>query len=139
MQTNLSDSLPVDERTAETPCAESIHGHGPWADGKCLMCGYKRAATVPVVGMGATLAMWSDRHPYTITRVSPNGRTIWARRDRAERIDGNGMSECQSYTYHTDLEAAEQRFTWGEARGTYRGSNGTLVIGVRSRYYDYSF
>lgn len=35
----------------------------------------------PEVGLGATLIMHSDRHAYTITRISPSGKTFWMRQD----------------------------------------------------------
>lgn len=91
----------------------------------------------PEVGMGATLVMWSDRHAYTITRVSASGKTFWMKRDIAKRIDNNGMSEMQDYEFTPNPNAHEEC-----VRMTKRGwmSRGQLVrVGYRSEYYDFSF
>ena len=61
--------------------------------------------TVPSVGDGATLYMYSDRHAYTVrtVTVSPSGKTITIRatRDKAVRTDKNGFSESQEYEFTT--------------------------------------
>jgi hypothetical protein len=95
------------------------------------------AFTTPEVGMGATLLMWTDTHAYTISRVSPSGKTFWMRQDAAERTDHNGMSDCQDYRYTPQSDAPEEC-----VRMTKRGwmRRGQFVrVGYRREYYDYSF
>jgi hypothetical protein len=62
--------------------------------------------TVPSVGDGATMFLYSDRHAYTVrtVTVSPSGKTITIRasRDKARRTDSNGFSESQDYEFTTE-------------------------------------
>lgn len=98
----------------------------------------------PVIGMGCTKCMWSDREAYTIIDVSENRKTIVVQRDSVKRIDSNGMSESQEYEYTQDpngeIEVVTLRkngrwITQGEPM-----KNGTgWLIGERCEYYDYSF
>lgn len=50
------------------------------------------------VGMGATEMLYSDRHAYTVQKVISPKRVI-VTRDKAVRVDDNGMSDCQRYEY----------------------------------------
>lgn len=97
----------------------------------------------PKVGMGATMVFWTDRHAYTIIDVSPDLKTIKVQRDRATRIDKNGMSECQNYLYNQDCAGDIQVATLRKnGRYVLKGDSmkGTYVaIGHRREYYDYSF
>jgi len=96
----------------------------------------------PEIGMGATLIMWSDRHAYTITGVSPSGKTIKLQRDKATRVDKNGMSDAQDYKYEPDIEAPVETATLRkDGRYKLKGytSGGTVLIGKRDEYYDYTF
>lgn len=90
----------------------------------------------PQVGMGATILMWSDRHAATIVKVTKT--QVHVKQDKAVRIDTNGMSEHQEYTYTSDPDASVEVFRMTK-RG-YRSSSGAgLVIGERDEYYDPSF
>ena len=100
------------------------------------------SAAAPVVGMGATLLLWTDRHAYTVVWVSDNGKRLNACRDRAIRIDNNGMSDAQNYRYEKNPDSAVECFSlrkngnWlhvGENRGS------VLSLGSRREYYDHSF
>ena len=98
-------------------------------------------AIVPNVGDGATICLWTDRHACTI--VSVNGKRIGVKRDRASRIDSNGLSDAQDYSYHRDHNAPVQWFSWREKRrewievGTSNGNR--LSLGKRKEYHDFSF
>ena len=96
------------------------------------------ADVVPKPGMGITIIMWTDRHAGTITRVSPSGKTFWYREDRATRIDGNGMSESQEYTFETVTEGPE-RCARRCKDGQWRDCGTKIVLGYRSEYRDFSF
>lgn len=103
----------------------------------------------PEIGMGATILMWSDRKPATITEVlryksGPKKgqiRAVKTRADRAIRTDSNGMSDAQSYRFEPMLDVPESTWTLRKD-GSFRkqGDQYTqLAIGFRDAYYDYSF
>lgn len=55
--------------------------------------------TLPEVGKGATILLWSDRHAYEVISVSEDKKEVVIQRYDPERIDGLGMSDCQTYKY----------------------------------------
>ena len=83
----------------------------------------------PVVGMGATRLMYTDRKPLTIVEVlrTKSGTLVGVKvqEDNARRIDSNGMSESQEYEYSPNPEAAVRIYT---LRG-----NGAFVLKARAR------
>lgn len=107
----------------------------------------------PVEGMGATILAWTDRYPGTITKVHKGkSRTIvLVRQDKATRVDSNGLSESQEYTFEPDPNGSLYAFrqskngTWEQVTlnrvtGRYNLSRGYgLRIGERSKYHDFSF
>jgi len=109
---------------------------------------YAKSNTAPIKpepGMGATILLWSDRHPYTIHRVSKDGKKLWATEDQHKRLDNNGFSESQEYEYWNDdsndpeswsLFTLRKDGRWHQGN-TLRGS--VLAIGRREEYYDFSF
>lgn len=97
----------------------------------------------PTVGMGATECWYTDRHACTITKVSPDGKTIETVRDIAIRTDKNGMSDSQEYTYlpgdgHATVwtRRANGRFI---RKGDSMRNGLQLLVGERDEYYDHSF
>lgn len=52
----------------------------------------------PHVGMGATLAVGSDRYPYTVVEVQ-SSTLITVQGDDYKRTDSNGLSEDQGYIF----------------------------------------
>lgn len=109
----------------------------------------RTTGSVPEVGMGATICMWSDRHAVTIIEVSQ--KYLVTQEDTATRADKNGMSESQEYVYTANPEGSLQYWKLdknGKYRQAYKNQNGRLVfnghsshlaIGRREEYYDYSF
>lgn len=93
----------------------------------------------PAVGMGATICCWSDRLAGTVIAVSPSGKTVTVREDTATRLDGNGMSEAQAYSFAPCPNGRVFVFRLGK-RG-YRGPNkgNGLLLGTRQKYHDFSF
>jgi hypothetical protein len=94
----------------------------------------------PEVGMGATEVLYSDRHPYTVTRIL-SAKRITVKPDEATRIDKNGCSEDQQYAYVTRQDYPEitlflnKRGRWkrlGDADGA------TYLLGRREEYYDFT-
>lgn len=98
--------------------------------------------TVPEVGMGATKIGWTDRHPYTVIEVLSPKRIV-VQEDHAERIDNNGMSECQQYSFTPNPNGIKYELRkakngqWYGPGGMRNG--GKFVIGRRGKYHDYSF
>lgn len=96
---------------------------------------YSRSLSpAPEVGMPATVLHWTDRTAGTVIRVSPSGKTIDVQADTATRIDRNGMSEAQSYTFARNPQGRVFTFRLGRD-GRWRG----VVLGERAQYHDFSF
>lgn len=91
----------------------------------------------PAPGVGATLGIGSDCYPYTISRVSPSGKTFWMRRDNYTRTDQNGMSESQEYDYSSDPNAPEEEVRMTTRGWRLKGSKYQSVhVGTRRAYSD---
>ena len=69
----------------------------------------------PVVGMGVTECCYTDRHPYEIIEVK-DSKHIVVRALGYERIDTNGMSECQEYRYFSKPDGAIVHLTLRNGR-----------------------
>jgi hypothetical protein len=103
----------------------------------------------PQIGDGATYLAWSDRYAYTIVDVikfvtgSRKGevKAVVVTRDIAKRADTNGMSDSQSWTYETNPDAKREVYTKRKSgRFIKQGEDyGTLAIGYRNAYHDFSF
>lgn len=107
----------------------------------------------PTVGMGATILCWTDRHAATIVQIFTRNGVLYliAKEDHAKRIDKNGMSECQEYSYTPNHDGSEHTFR-REQDGRWQSvhfnaktkryskceGNG-LRIGERNEYHDFSF
>lgn len=109
---------------------------------------------VPVVGMGATLCYYTDRHAATVIEVwEKNGKAfVKVQQDTATRTDNYGMSDMQDYEYtrnpngriHT-YRFNQKKLIWDRVvvnpdTGRYQKSESPhLALGRRNEYYDYSF
>jgi len=97
------------------------------------------------VGMPATVCFHSDNHPATVIEVSGEGRRIKVQQDNAERMDSNGMSEEQVYSYTRDPDGRIFEASFRKKIGRYvvKGESpksGTKIhVGRRRKFYDYSF
>ena len=76
---------------------------------------YGNNATAPEVGKGATELCWTDRHAYEVVWVSEDKTECDIQRYKAERIDGLGMSDCQTYKYET-LIGLPIRLVWRDIK-----------------------
>lgn len=68
------------------------------------------------VGTGMTEYLWSDRHPYEVTRVIDQEH-VFVRKMDHKRIDHNGMSDWQEYEYisnpnYDEIELMLRRGKW---------------------------
>ena len=94
----------------------------------------------PEVGMGVTELMYSDRHPYTIVAVLSE-KKIQVKPDIATRIDKNGESESQEYTYKTDDECPPTTLRlnkFGRWKEVKQADGSIFLIGKREEYYDFT-
>lgn len=90
------------------------------------------------VGDGVTICYYTDREAGTIIKRTKN--TITYQRDKAIRIDNNGMSDCQEYRYERDPNGKIEVYHWSDKYGCFRNSQNHLyVINGRYEYFDYSF
>ena len=85
--------------------------------------------TPPVVGKGATILVWSDRHVYFVDSVSPDGKEVTITRANPIRNDQNGMSDAQNYRYERNPDVRPEliKFTYGKWRKVYINHNAKKV------------
>lgn len=100
------------------------------------------AVLTPVVGMGGTILMFSDRVAVTVVEVAP--KRIVVQEDEAIRTDTNGMSDSQQYRYEPNPKGSKTAFSlrkngaWIE-EGKPMRSGTHILLGERDHYYDYGF
>lgn len=99
----------------------------------------------PIVGEGATEFLWTDRHAFTVTEVSADGKSCVIVEDKATP-NFEGMTDSQSYTYEPGTGTGEKlTFKWGAWRRDKgegyekRYPKISIKFGVRDKYYDFSF
>lgn len=100
----------------------------------------KNDSIVPVVGMGATVRIGTDRYPYTIVSISASGKTIVLQEDFYNRLDSNGLDEWQEYSYISNSNGDTITFRLGK-NGYYKNNKRGLYacIGFRRAYIDPCF
>ena len=111
-------------------------------------------ATEFKAGDGCTVCGYSDNKAHTVISVSPSGKTIWIRRDKATLLNGANSGEpdalrcypggfaahfegTQRYSYEPDETA-----TVYACRNTKRGwkhPHGGRIITGRHEHYDFNF
>ena len=97
----------------------------------------------PEIGMGVTEFGFSDRSPYTVVKIlSPKKIVVQA--DDYKRVDKNGMSESQAYTYTMNPNGATRILThrkngWWIPQGSPMKDSTRFGLGSRDRYYDFTF
>jgi len=94
----------------------------------------------PELGIGVTELMYSDRHPFTVTKIISDTK-IEVTADTSTRIDENGASESQEYRYEPDKKAVPitlrlNKFGRWKMVGDPKGS--TFLVGRREEYYDFT-
>lgn len=69
---------------------------------------------MPVVGQGATILMWSDRHAYEVVSVSNDGRRAIIERCKTRIISGSEMDGSAKYDLsETEGVKTELRYRYG--------------------------
>jgi hypothetical protein len=131
-------------RFAMTYCSQCGGEQGPGDEG-FSSCIQHQIARPSFVGKGATYRVWTDTHACTVIAVSRNGKVVTVQEDKATRIDTNGLSESQTYTYERDPNGTIHKFSlravgpWKLVGQSTRSPGGTLSIGTRRTYRDPSF
>lgn len=74
-------------------------------------------STLPEVGKGATILMWTDRYAFQVIWVSEDQSECIIQRCDSKRIDMLGMSDCQDYDYSQLVEGSEQKLVWKSKKG----------------------
>ena len=107
------------------------------------------------VGDGATVCGYSDRRAYTVTAVSPSGKTITMQRDTATLLNASGSGEddalvvtpggfaahtegTQRYSYTPNPTGHTMQARLGNKSLTWKCSHGRVKAG-RFEHYDYNF
>jgi hypothetical protein len=73
-----------------------------------------------------------------VIAVSASGKTVTVQRDKATRVDTNGMSESQNYTYERDPEGKTFNLRQNK-RGQWVSKGAKFTLGHRDEYHDFSF
>ena len=100
---------------------------------------------VPVVGMGVTMGIGSDAHPYTVVEVSADLKRFVVKADDYSRLDRNGpFTESQTYVYTTNEDAPAVVLTLRKngrysRRGEPMYGSSRWYVGNRRAYRDPSF
>jgi hypothetical protein len=112
----------------------------------------KHLFNMPVIGTGVTFYSWSDRSAGTVVEIFDlSKKIIEIKHDTAIRIDNNGMSDCQNYSYEMDINSRSVFYRWSDKKSQWQGvekndkgrwvlSHGQPIsVGNRDAHYDYSF
>lgn len=102
------------------------------------------------VGTGATILMWTDRKPATVIFIDKN--VVGVQQDFAERVDNNGMSDCQDWKFSENKKGSVTYFR-KRKDGTFEavkknketgrwvktGTSEKVRFGKREKFHDFSF
>jgi len=108
--------------------------------------------TKPEVGMGVTECLWSDRDPWEVIEVVSD-KKIRIRALGWNRVDDNGMSDCQKYEFFSKPDGEVKTLVlrngrWRDLKKEWHGEEMVETrrlgasgwrIGRADRYYDFSF
>lgn len=94
----------------------------------------------PSIGMGVTILHYTDRTAGTIIEVSPTGKTIKFQLDKVTRVDKNGMSDSQEYSYEPNPQAeVHTAYLTRHGQWKVRRQGYGVLLDCRRYYHDYSF
>lgn len=105
---------------------------------------------VPTKGMGASAGAGSDSYPYTVVKVSKNGRKIWVTEDTATPTKDYDYYNNQVHTFKTNwpTEGAEEECAcytlrksgnWIAKGAPIKATWCGIGLGFRRKYSDPSF
>lgn len=90
----------------------------------------------PQIGMGCTVLMWTDRQAATIIDMTPC--TVLVQYDKVTPLH-KGMTDSQNWHCERDPNGTKRVFRLTKNGWVNRKEGGTLMIGHRNHYHDYSF
>jgi hypothetical protein len=94
---------------------------------------------VPVVGMGATELMWSDRHPYTIIAVNDEKHVV-VQEDTSVRVPGSNYHDNKWTITQNPYGATKRLSLRKDRRWKLVGhTDPSFLLGSRQKYYDTTF
>ncbi len=100
------------------------------------------AGQQPQVGMGATEIFLADRIPYEVINIMDDHHIIVRELD-ARRLDKNGASPLQEYSYKSNQYGATRKVALtetGDWREDVNGRYGNLfLLGRAEKYFDYGY
>lgn len=82
--------------------------------------------SLPEVGKGATVLLWSDRHAYEVMEVSSDKKKVLVQRYSPKRIDNYGMGDVQEYEYK-ELNGINQKIVWYRGKWRWKGKVVTFI------------
>jgi hypothetical protein len=92
---------------------------------------------VPDIGMGGTMHVGSDDHPFTVIEVVDKN-TLRIQEDKSTRTDSNGMSECQTYTFEPNPEGEISTITFTDRWAVKGKRQIRCTLGERRKFFDYT-
>lgn len=110
---------------------------------KWVMSGLTSESIVPMVGLGATKYVGSDRYPYEVTRIG-KGRSrarIWVRAMdwRCAADSPKTDMGCTEYDLFSDPDATEKEARWSQARKSWMVDGSPISFGRATVYRDPHF
>lgn len=99
----------------------------------------ERPSVVPMVGMGATAFLWSDRHAYTVSKILSRTRLALTP-DKVTKWSENGDGYGEEFeTVPTAQEQIVRLCSDGKWKFEKDAARTVVVLGIRQAYYDRSF
>ena len=126
----------------------------------------EKTTNLPVLGGAATYTVWTDSYACTVEKISPSGKTVWLRRDKAVLLNGANSdaedklhfepggfsghtSGTQRYRYENDPDGElikvsartlrDGRVVWKRVGQATKSLGGTARFGTRDEHYDFNF
>lgn len=93
---------------------------------------------MPVVGMGATLCVGSDRYPYTIVAVSKSGKSFTMQADNVTSVSGTFQQGNVVSKFEPNLNGPTVKVRFNHL-GRWVSGGTTIRIGGRDYYLDPHF
>jgi hypothetical protein len=92
--------------------------------------------SIPVVGAGATILLWTDRHAYEVIEVNEKEKSCVIQRYAPTRLDKYGMSDSQDYEYkELTQEKVKLYYKWGGWKSRY--DSVTFTDDARKKYGEF--
>jgi len=94
---------------------------------------------IPVVGMKATICMWSDRSPAEVTQVAKSGKTCWIKPVKWRIVSGSEQDGSAKYEYDAATADESEIKVSQTKKGWQRQGGGNILLDRQERYCDPHF